>query len=280
MADALSDSDQIEADLARTRSRMDQRLEQLQAHLTPKQMLNDAFAYFRGGDGTDIMQDMLSRVRANPMPLALVGVGLAWLIASNAEGRTEAAPHPKMRCTGGGETPTHRPSVCPTRTIMPIRRASPKHAAWSSTSPAMPTIQPPPMLSGSALRCQVRRARRRTRRTILPALLATQSEASPNMSRTAARNSSKVPTAWHNRHATQRLARRQPIRARRDRGGRRGRGGIAPADLRAGGSRACGDRRNPPRKKDATWHRTSLIAAPKSPRIRSTPSRTAPAPTV
>ena len=94
MADTLSDSDQIEADLARTRSRMDHRLDQLQEHLTPKQMLNDAFAYFRGGDGADITHDLLSRVRANPMPLALVGVGVAWLIASNPADGIGAATAP------------------------------------------------------------------------------------------------------------------------------------------------------------------------------------------
>jgi hypothetical protein len=83
MANVHTDSDQIEADLARTRARMDDRLDQLQDHLSPRQMLNDVFAYFHGGDGSDIAQDLVSRVRANPIPLALVGVGIAWLMASD-----------------------------------------------------------------------------------------------------------------------------------------------------------------------------------------------------
>jgi hypothetical protein len=84
MADNIAETDQIEADIARTRARMDDRLDQLQHRFSPKQMANDAFAFFREGDGADMTQRLLARARANPMPLALVGVGVVWLMASNA----------------------------------------------------------------------------------------------------------------------------------------------------------------------------------------------------
>lgn len=87
----LAETDRIEQDLARTRARMDSRLDELQDHLTPRQMLNDAFAYFRGGEGADFTQDLVARARANPMPVALVGVGLAWLMASH-HSRSPTAP--------------------------------------------------------------------------------------------------------------------------------------------------------------------------------------------
>lgn len=80
----LSETDRIESDLARTRARMDERLEQLQDHLIPKQMLNDAFGYFQGGDGAEFTSDLISRAKANPIPVALVGVGIAWLMASGS----------------------------------------------------------------------------------------------------------------------------------------------------------------------------------------------------
>lgn len=86
----LTETDRIERDLARTRARMDGRLDELQEHLTPKQMVNDAFAYFRGGDGADFTTDLVTRVKANPLPVALAGIGIAWLMAS---GRASAAPH-------------------------------------------------------------------------------------------------------------------------------------------------------------------------------------------
>lgn len=92
MMDEISETDRIEHDLARTRARMDSRLDELQDHLTPKQMLNDAFAYFRGGEGADFTSDLVTRARANPLPVALVGVGIAWLMASGQGSATHRTP--------------------------------------------------------------------------------------------------------------------------------------------------------------------------------------------
>jgi ElaB/YqjD/DUF883 family membrane-anchored ribosome-binding protein len=79
----LAETDHIERDLARTRARMDRRLDELGDHLTPKQMLNDAFAYFKGGNGADFTQDVIGKVKANPLPVVLTGIGIAWLMASS-----------------------------------------------------------------------------------------------------------------------------------------------------------------------------------------------------
>jgi hypothetical protein len=92
MAEDNPETDRIEADIARTRARMDDRLDQLQDHLSPKQMLNDAIAYVRGGDGSAMTSDLFARARANPMPFALIGMGIAWLMTSNASG----GPAPSM----------------------------------------------------------------------------------------------------------------------------------------------------------------------------------------
>jgi ElaB/YqjD/DUF883 family membrane-anchored ribosome-binding protein len=85
MTDETSETDRIEHELAQTRARMDSRLGELQDHLTPKQMLNDAFAYFRGGDGGDFANDLIARAKANPIPVALAGIGIAWLMASSSD---------------------------------------------------------------------------------------------------------------------------------------------------------------------------------------------------
>ena len=94
MMDQLSETDRIEHDLAATRARMDSRLDELQDHLNPKQMLNDAFAYFRGGEGADFTNDLVTRARANPLPVALVGVGIAWLMASSRSSAEPVRPVP------------------------------------------------------------------------------------------------------------------------------------------------------------------------------------------
>lgn len=92
--DDTTETDRIERDLAATRARLDDRLGELQDHLAPKQMLNDAFAYLRGGEGSDFTNNLILRARANPIPVALTGIGLAWLMAS---GSTSRAAPPRVK---------------------------------------------------------------------------------------------------------------------------------------------------------------------------------------
>lgn len=80
MADELTETDQIEQDLARTRARMDHRLDALQEKIAPAQIVNDAFAHIGGDDGAVFTEKLIGRAKANPLAVALVGVGFAWLM--------------------------------------------------------------------------------------------------------------------------------------------------------------------------------------------------------
>jgi ElaB/YqjD/DUF883 family membrane-anchored ribosome-binding protein len=85
MTDISIEQDRIEQDLARTRERMDSRLNDLQERLSPGQVVDDLMAYFRGSEGGDFARNLMASVRANPLPAALTGIGLTWLMASNAQ---------------------------------------------------------------------------------------------------------------------------------------------------------------------------------------------------
>jgi len=76
----------IEEDLRVTRARMDGRLTELQERLTPGQILDDVMAYFRESGGSDFGRNLVTSVRDNPLPAAVTGIGLAWLMVSNAAG--------------------------------------------------------------------------------------------------------------------------------------------------------------------------------------------------
>ena len=91
MADANSDTDQIERDLARTRERMDHRLDELGQRLQPNQLVNDALAQVSGGSGADFTRTLVAKARANPVPAALAGIGLAWLLASSGRQASAAS---------------------------------------------------------------------------------------------------------------------------------------------------------------------------------------------
>jgi len=83
MSIELSESDQIEQDLAQTRARMDQRLDELQDKMSPTQLVNDALSYVQGGDGGEFTSNLISRAKANPWAVVLTGAGLAWLMTSS-----------------------------------------------------------------------------------------------------------------------------------------------------------------------------------------------------
>ena len=92
MAEATNDTDQIERDLAQTRERMDRRLDELGDRLAPNQLVNDALAHVTGGNGADFTSTLVAKAKANPIPAALTGIGIAWLLASSQNKQSRARP--------------------------------------------------------------------------------------------------------------------------------------------------------------------------------------------
>jgi len=114
MSESEVNQDRIEENLARTRARMDGRLSALQERLSPGQILDDLMAYFRGSESGDFARNLMSSVQNNPMPAAVTGIGLAWLMASN--------PRPKPASTNPGAV-----DIPPRRDVAPL-------APWANTN--------------------------------------------------------------------------------------------------------------------------------------------------
>ena len=84
MADVVrTESTAVDRDLDATRTRLGGHLDQLRNRMTPGQVLDDVVRYFRGKEGADFGRSLLSNVKENPLPAAVTGVGLAWLMATN-----------------------------------------------------------------------------------------------------------------------------------------------------------------------------------------------------
>ena len=91
MATETADPGRIERDLDDTRARLGSHLNELQGRLSPGQVIDDAMAYFRGSDGAEFGRNLLENVRTNPLPAAITGIGLAWLMASNTRATTSGS---------------------------------------------------------------------------------------------------------------------------------------------------------------------------------------------
>lgn len=76
------DPEVIERELAATRARVDRTIDQIQERLSPGQLLDEGLRYFRDGP-SDYLSTFGSNlghsVRDNPLPVAMIGLGVAWL---------------------------------------------------------------------------------------------------------------------------------------------------------------------------------------------------------
>jgi len=79
-------SAQIEREVEGTRARLTNTIEELRDRVSPGQMMEEAVSYFRGSGGTELMQNLGRQVRDNPMPLLLIGAGVAWMMLGNRAG--------------------------------------------------------------------------------------------------------------------------------------------------------------------------------------------------
>jgi hypothetical protein len=76
------ETDRIEADVQQSRHRLKDTLSQLGSKISPGQMLDEGIGLIQGQAG-QFAGKLGRQVRDNPLPIALVGVGVAWLILSN-----------------------------------------------------------------------------------------------------------------------------------------------------------------------------------------------------
>jgi hypothetical protein len=73
--------EKILADIDRTREEMHRTLTAIEQRLSPQQLLNQGLEYVRHSGATEFAQNLGGAARQNPLPVALTGIGIAWLMA-------------------------------------------------------------------------------------------------------------------------------------------------------------------------------------------------------
>ena len=93
-------SAQLEQDAARIRARMSKTIDQLRARLTTGQFLDQLTGYTRDGPVTEFSRNLAREVSEHPLPLVLIGLGVALLIIarSRSSHRLEAHKIGLPRC--------------------------------------------------------------------------------------------------------------------------------------------------------------------------------------
>lgn len=80
----MTHSAQLERETEQTRARVEQTLDELRARMSPGQLLDQASGYFRTSGGRVFVDNLRHQVVDNPLPVTLIGAGIAWLALSGA----------------------------------------------------------------------------------------------------------------------------------------------------------------------------------------------------
>ena len=79
--------DEVQREVRQSRAEVEETLDAIQERLSPGQLFEQAVDYMRSSNGTDFFRNLGTAVRDNPVPVALVGTGLAWLMVAGSRSR-------------------------------------------------------------------------------------------------------------------------------------------------------------------------------------------------
>lgn len=117
---------QIENDISHTRAHMSETLDEIQDRLSPGRLLDQALDLLsnKSTDTTSFTSNLTERVKQNPIPTTLIGLGIGWLMMSDKNRpSTETPQYPSSNNSIYPRT-SHRFVTEPTNTSYPDSRES------------------------------------------------------------------------------------------------------------------------------------------------------------
>src|SRR6201998_2994447 len=79
-----SQSEQLEREAEETRWQLSGTLEELRGGMTPGRVVDQLIDYTRDGPAAEFLGSLGREVRENPVPLVLIGIGIAWLMVASS----------------------------------------------------------------------------------------------------------------------------------------------------------------------------------------------------
>ncbi len=109
-------SAEIEREVEQTRGEIDRTVEALKDKMTPGQLIDELTQSLKGTGAADMVGTLGAQVKENPLALAMVGAGMAWLMIGKGSSQTSQATqgglfgtlgsHADSRTTSGGSQPS------------------------------------------------------------------------------------------------------------------------------------------------------------------------------
>lgn len=82
LASEYPTSSDIEREIEEDRLRIEEKITAIQQRISPGQMLDEAMNYVKSSGGAEYFANLGSSLKTNPIPVALMGISLAWLMAN------------------------------------------------------------------------------------------------------------------------------------------------------------------------------------------------------
>jgi len=103
-------SAQLEREAEQTRAELAATLEELRSRISTGQLLDQTLEFARESDAGEFVRNLGRDARDNPLPLALIGTGIAWLMMSNGRRRgfDAALTDAKTSASRAGDETTSR----------------------------------------------------------------------------------------------------------------------------------------------------------------------------
>jgi hypothetical protein len=77
-------SEQCEREAENTRSELAGTIAELRRRMTPGRMVDEAVDYARDTSAAEFLRNLVREARDYPLPLVLIGAGIAWLIVASS----------------------------------------------------------------------------------------------------------------------------------------------------------------------------------------------------
>jgi hypothetical protein len=97
---------ELEREAEAARATVANTAETLRSKMTPGQLIDEMTGMFTGGDGSAALNNLKAQVRDNPLPLTLVGAGLAWLMFGQGASSSHARARYGTRHGWEGDYPS------------------------------------------------------------------------------------------------------------------------------------------------------------------------------
>src|SRR5436190_9059426 len=97
----MSTSEQLEREAEASRESISYHLDELRSRMTAGEIVDQVMDYARNGTGGQFAENLRRQVVNNPLPVALIGAGISWLLMSGSKAPADRASRLKGASTKG-----------------------------------------------------------------------------------------------------------------------------------------------------------------------------------